>query len=142
MYCVPYTFIVYTDSYAGNFNRELCAYITGHWDKETHGGKQAEQFKQEVGDAEELFGGYIAEELTCDDDVPKFSYHCLEGKGATGVGIFFYKKPTHKMISLMKGRSLKFAKEGRNILGEPINIKIVGFKLRATFPIKYREEKV
>ena len=48
-YPAPWEFIIDTDSYAGNFERELCAYVTGHWDMETHGGDQAEMFEQEVG---------------------------------------------------------------------------------------------
>ena len=59
MYDVPaYKVIIDTDSYAGNFERELCAYVTGHWDGETHGGDQVKVFKDEVGEPNP-FEGYV-----------------------------------------------------------------------------------
>ena len=42
-------FIIDTDQYAGNFEREMCAYITGHIGECEVGGEQAVCFKKETG---------------------------------------------------------------------------------------------
>lgn len=46
----PFAFIIDTDSYAGNFERELCAYITGHIGDCGVGEVNAARFKDEVGE--------------------------------------------------------------------------------------------
>lgn len=43
-----FVFVVDTDSYSGNFERELCGYVTGRWDNETHGGDQATIAQKEL----------------------------------------------------------------------------------------------
>jgi len=128
---VPFVFVIDTDAYAGNFEREICAYVTGHWDGETHGGDQAEVFKKEVGDPEELFGEYITT-APSDDSYPRQVHADLmwepQGKGMNSVGIFFEEEPTAVLITLMKDRAIKFAKEGR-IFDRPVTMKIIGFRL-------------
>ena len=136
MYSAQYEFIVDTDSYSGNFERELCAYITGHWDNESHGNHQAEIFKEEVGD-HDPFEDYITYAPTCDDDMPILAPECLEitpkKYGAAGsynsVGIFFHKMPPPELIQLMKDRAYKFAKEGL-VFDKPVNLKILGFRIK------------
>jgi hypothetical protein len=132
-YDAPFMFIIDTDSYAGNFERELCAYVTGVWDGETHGGDQARVFKAEV--KEETYVSFqrsIDIVLTMDDDCPTCAPQCLEREPTTGiynsVGIFFQKEPTHALISLMKERAYKFSKEGL-IFDELVELKILGFRL-------------
>ena len=43
-----FLFVIDTDSYSGNFNREMCAYLTSQWDQATHGGKQAAIAEKEI----------------------------------------------------------------------------------------------
>lgn len=50
-----YTFIIDTDSYAGNFEREMCAYITGCIGDCEVGEEWADKFRKEYGDPEYEF---------------------------------------------------------------------------------------
>lgn len=43
-------FVIDTDSYSGNFNREVCGYVAGV-DDGTHGGREAEVAREEIGEA-------------------------------------------------------------------------------------------
>ncbi|MEK6832587.1 MAG: hypothetical protein AABY32_00950 [Nanoarchaeota archaeon] len=47
---MKYFFVIDTEQYAGNFQREMAAYITGRWDFETHGEKEADAFIKEEGE--------------------------------------------------------------------------------------------
>lgn len=47
---VPFIVVIHTNSYAGNFEREMAGYVAGIWDGETHGGKQARLFQDETDD--------------------------------------------------------------------------------------------
>jgi hypothetical protein len=47
----PWLFVIDTEDYSGNFERELCAYITGRVGECGVGDDMAEIFKKEVGDA-------------------------------------------------------------------------------------------
>ena len=137
MYNVDFEVVIDTDSYAGNFERELCAYVTGRWDHETHGGDQAEIFEKEVLLSKlelphDPFEGYITTTLTQDDDCPVEAYQCLEwepiNRKMNSVGIFFEQEPTPELIELIKERSYKFANEGK-IFDYPVTLKIIGFRL-------------
>ncbi len=48
---IRYDFLIDTNKYSGNFERELCGYLTGHWDGESHGGDQAKVFMEEEGES-------------------------------------------------------------------------------------------
>ena len=50
-----FIFVIDTDAYAGNFERGLCAYITGRLGECEVGEDEAEIFREEVGDPDELF---------------------------------------------------------------------------------------
>lgn len=40
--------VIHTNSYSGNFEREMAGYVAGIWDGETHGGNQARIFDDET----------------------------------------------------------------------------------------------
>ncbi len=132
MHDVPYLFIIDTDSYSGNFERELCAYVTGHWDQDTHGRSQAEKFTEEEGEPNP-FEDYIE---CCSDEYGRLTPQCLEATPKelhvanhySSVGVFFNKKPTPELISILKRRSYKFAEQGL-IFDRPVELKILGFRL-------------
>jgi hypothetical protein len=131
MKCCPYIFVIDTDAYAGNFECELCAYVTGKWDGETHGETQANIFKQEVPPNIQDEFEYLVKLLpTCDDDVPILSHECLiyndQTKQYTGVGIFFDQEPPTELINLMKERAIKFSKEG-TIFNKPVSFTVTNF---------------
>lgn len=127
-----YQFIIDTDSYAGNFERELCGYCTGHWDNETHGGVQSAMFKEEVGDPDEYFEN-VAYTTIEDASYPFISCVTIVNEPTTkqcnSVAIFFDEKPTKKQIELMKQRAERYASEGKDILGRPLEFKVIGYRL-------------
>ena len=43
----PFVFVVDTDQYAGNFERELCAFVTGHIGECGVGAEEAEEFRKD-----------------------------------------------------------------------------------------------
>jgi hypothetical protein len=49
-YSAPWIFVIDTEDYSGNFERELCAYITGHIGECGVGDEMAEHFEKEVGE--------------------------------------------------------------------------------------------
>ena len=131
MCLAPFEVIVFTNKYAGNFERELCAYVTGMWDLETHGEVQAAVFNDEVGEPNP-FEEYVTVQI---DEHGLNSPNCIERDylgSYTGVGIYFNKKPTPALIELIKERAHKFCKDGL-IFGNPVEkgeLKILTFKLR------------
>lgn len=142
MYDTNYEFVIDTDKYAGNFERELCAYMTGFWDGETHGKFQADQFEEEFG-IENPFEDYIHFAPTCDDDVPIMAPQCIEPTPDkykvkdrySSVGIFFCKRPTPELIEILKERAYKFAEEG-TIFDRPVKMKILGFRMLKQIVVK------
>ncbi len=127
----PYKVIIDTDSYAGNFERELCAYVTGHWDDSTHGGDQAKVFEDEVGEPNpfEDYVSFIIDEHglrtpVCLEYTPKE----LGDYNMCSVGIVFKKRPTPELIQLVKDRAYKFENKGL-IFNRPVKLKILGFRL-------------
>lgn len=122
--------VIDTNLYAGNFEREMCGYVTGMWDGETHGGDQAAVFDTEV--EGNPFDDLI--ELRPEDDhgwmqpqhmertPPKFYNY-------NSVALHCSRRPTDEQIELMKSRALKFTVEGR-IFDRPITgLSILGFRL-------------
>lgn len=123
-----YIFVVDTNSYAGNFNREMCAYMTGMWDNETHGGEQAEIFESEVGF--DAFSELVNPQV---DEYGLLSPQRLEqtppSNKYNSVGIFLNDVPSQPEIELLKSRAKKFAKEGM-IFDRPVkNLRVKGFRL-------------
>lgn len=128
MYDISYQFVIDTNSYAGNFERELCAYCTGYWDNETHGETQANIFKEEVGDPEEIFDNITY----AMNEHGMLTPNTIEIEPTTNkynsVAIFFDKEPTPKQIETIKQRAEKFSKEGK-IFDHSVNLKILGYRL-------------
>lgn len=125
----PYELIIFTNRYAGNFEREMGAYCTGMWDRETHGGDQATVFFEEV--IGNPFEEYVTTEI---DEYGIATPNCIERNSLgkyTGVGIYFSKRPTPELIALLKERAYKFCREGL-IFGEPVEkgeLRVLSFKL-------------
>ena len=133
-----WVFLIDTDSYAGNFERELCAYLTGHVGDCEVGKKDARLFVEDIGDPEEYFpnikkmpddnGCYRPASIWETDG----KFQKIEHQGKTlnnilynSVAVFFNEKPTAYQILLMKDRAGKEfqVKHGR----KPVKIK--GFRL-------------
>lgn len=139
-----YKFIVDTNSYAGNFERELCGYITGHWDNETHGGAQAAKFAEETGEINPFddYIGLITNEhglqtpVSLEDTPTELGAKTRMGS----VGIHFDKRPTPELIQLMKDRAYKFERKGL-IFDRPVKLKVLSFRLQKRI-VEIVEEKL
>lgn len=131
----PYIFVIDTDSYAGNFERELCACCTGIWDYETHGGKEAKLFYQETGYSEEQnpFEAYVGLYSIEHDGNYWAAPQCLiltpQSKQNNSVGIFMSQEPHSAIIHNLKARAIKYSKSRQNCVGTPDPFKVIGFRL-------------
>ncbi len=131
----PYVFIIATDSYTGNFEREMCAYTTGAVGECGVGGENAQLFRDELMPGADEYDPTLFE---VDDHINAHEldeHGCGrptsiwdEGKGKyNALAIFFNEKPTQEMIDLMKTRSAAFAATYKTYAGAPI--KILGYSM-------------
>ena len=129
--------VIDTDSYAGNFERPLCTYVTGIIDEQRASfecPEMARLYQEEVG-AENPLDGLVAWGLEFDDDVPSVTvcsiYPTLgwsnDGHGEHyqvtnerpykhpayySVRLFLHREPTEDELSLIKARAKAFATRG------------------------------
>lgn len=103
-----WVFLIETNQYAGNFERQLCAYLTGHYGECGIGVERVNE------DIRKIF----------EDDVIRFSdeYGCLTPctmweDNHNEVGIFFNKKLDHAKMDYLREKSKKFKREGLIIYG-------------------------
>ncbi len=147
-----YIFVVDTDKYAGNFERPMCAYMTGCVGDCEVGQDKAEEFVEDIQDdriASEFDEGVlqVADEHGCYRPV---SIWPTPGWGNNGMGkhaqldgendkvyhwpaymsvaIFFQERPSTELIDLMKKRAAEYVElYKKEKFGE--KIKISGFRL-------------
>lgn len=99
----PFVFVIDTDSYSGNFEREMCAYITGQIGECEVGKEQAQVSKKELlKDHHQWFESYVAQ--VSDNGC----YRPCDVWDTQGVAIFFSEKPTAEIIELMKTRARSY----------------------------------
>jgi hypothetical protein len=123
-----FTFVVDTNQYAGNFERQLCAYITGLVGDCDVGGEYSTLFQQE--ETTPPFDEVVAypDDHGCFRPCEIFK----DSKGAkyNSVAIHFETRPTASHIEIMKRRAFLFptalTKYDSSRLGK---IKITGFRL-------------
>lgn len=125
---IKYIFVIDTKDYAGNFERNLCAYVTGITGDCEVGSDYADLFSQEIDtDKEDLF-----EEIELRSEHDGCARPCAIFKSPNStkynsVAIFFYKKPNKDLILLMKERAKKY---NDHLLSEfDSSITITGFRL-------------
>ena len=129
-----YIFVIDTDLYAGNFEREMCAYITGLVGECGVGENIAELYYKETGEEESRFVELV--EYRPDEDHaccrPTSIWKSKDGE-YNSVAIFFYEKPSEEDINFMKDRAHKFkeAKQnyGRYSYDKNFELNILGFRL-------------
>lgn len=105
-----YEFRIHTNLYAGNFERQLCGFITGCHDG-SHGPIEAELFIEERGDElQQEFDDIIG--WVPDDSSFHHERRVSIIPGETGdfnsLAIFFIQEPTREMIDVMLERLAKF----------------------------------
>lgn len=126
-----FVFVIKTDEHAGNFEREMCAYITGALGTTDVGAKESEKFQKQypakyndfedlVADFSDEYGGHTPVTVWDHDD-------------CSCVVIFFNTRPSDKLLMFMRLRAVKFS------VGRGINV--LGFEL-LEYKVKYTEELV
>ena len=145
-----YLFVIDTDTYAGNFEREMCAYVTGQIGDCGVGKKQAELAKQEIPDVvaqlEDLVE-LVPDEHGCARPVSIFSNprYGNDGRGNhalltdenreqfsypayNSVTIYFHAIPDSGLIDIMKERARNIASRGLELEGFEQQVGIEGFR--------------
>jgi len=153
-----YLFVVDTDSYAGNFEREMCAYITGQTGECGVGEENTELAKQEIPDVvaqlEDLVE-WVLDEHGCARPVAIFpnprygndgnGNHALlsdENKeqfpwpAYNSVAIFFHSIPDSGLLDVMKERARDIATRGVGLYEQTVGIEGFRFLEQHT---KYKE---
>jgi len=114
-----FAFIIDTNEYAGNFEREMTAFITGV-----------------VGECE-VGEEYIDEDIAeiFDEEIQQVSddhgcYRPCEVYKGDSVAIFFNSKPSDSLIEIMKSRAYLFNEKRKELdkRNPESDIKILGFK--------------
>jgi hypothetical protein len=144
-----YAFVIDTDSYAGNFERQLALYITGVEVEYMHGGmewltelaaKEVDELPKEV--IEDVFGrsefGPFDDQLhDVVNDTGAHTYvEIFESPGShsnyNSVAIYLDEQPDQKLVKLMKQRAkafLSIKKPKGDDGSEPEKFKILGFRV-------------
>lgn len=122
-----YIFVIDTDGYAGNFHREMCAYVTGHVGESGAGDKEREIYINEVDE-------YDDDLVSSFDSEPSSIWPSpAESPQKYGsAAIYLWKKPEEKWISLWKERAIKFFgywEKDPYELKEFPQIQVLGFRL-------------
>lgn len=119
-------FIIKTNSYAGNFERQMCAHLTGCVGDCEVG---EEYVEEKITDEFEGSLQWVSNDNGC---ARPTSIHCNEGNLYNNVVIYFEHKPTADQIKLMKERletfpaAMKRHKNGTS-MGE--ELEVLGFEL-------------
>jgi hypothetical protein len=130
-----YIFIIDTDQYAGNFEREMCAFCTGQIGECEVGKEEGDAWMKEFGQEK---GYEICEQIASPPDEhgccrPVEIQNSPKGypESMGSVGIFFYEYPEEELINMIKERSVKFAlQKQKRYPYKQRTMKILGFRLR------------
>jgi hypothetical protein len=145
-----FLFVVDTDQYAGNFEDELCAHMTGQMRESGHGEEFVDMFEQEVPkDIQAWTQDNVVHVVTDTDDVPDRSPMIIlttpgwvndgkggyePGTGITGysylsVGIFLNEYPPDEVIQVFIERAKTFTKFKIGLQKYTTNFNITGFRI-------------
>ena len=117
-YAAPWVFIIDTDQYAGNFEREMCAYCTGIVGQCEVGKEMKELFEKDFElDPEKYcednpFIDYVDNWVMDDHGCgrPTSIWRNPTGDECSSVAIFFQQEPTKEQVEIIKARAYSFAK--------------------------------
>ncbi len=128
-----FVFVIKTNSYAGNFERKMCAYVTGEVGECGVGGEEAELFTQDYP------GNYEFEDLVISfpDDHGCYRPATIWGSNCNNMAIFFEIAPTSTQLDLVRDRARKFALMTDPRDGKHKHISIYGFEL-----IEYQVKRI
>lgn len=120
-----YIFIILTDQYAGNFERELCAYCTGIIGDCGVGADEANKFREDYNE-EKVNEMWELLEQRCENE--SCARPVSVSSPNTALEIYFYNRPTQEVIDIIKERANKFKLKGWNDKPKPLSI--LGFELK------------
>ncbi len=118
-----YLFVVDTNKYAGNFERDMCAHMTGVVGESEVGEESADDYRETF--------GMTSEDFEHNDHILQlpgehgYNPVCIFEADINSFCIFMDRIPTEGEIERMKRRATDFV----NGPGKPYKIKILGFRL-------------
>lgn len=112
-------FIIDTNLYAGNFEREMCCYVTGVFAEESmgHGRPQQEMYLEDMGYSNEYenpfhqYEGSKPMAMPCHDEYgerPCGVWSSPNGAGNNSVGLFFQNEVSEEDVRFFLERAEKF----------------------------------
>lgn len=153
-YCL---FVIDTDIYAGSFEREMCAYVTGQIGECGVGRENAKLARQEIPDAIaqlENLVELVPDEHGCARPVsifpnPKYgndghgnqalltdkNREQFQWPAYNSVAIFFHSIPDSSLLDVMEERARSIAAKGVGLKGYETPVKIEGFRFLEQYVI-------
>jgi hypothetical protein len=128
----PYVFIIDTDTYAGNFERPLCAHITGQVGECGVGGEQAAKARLEI--QEDVLAWFDDLVISMPDDHgchrPASIWRSPDGP-YNSVAIFLEAKPPDEIFDLMCERAHTYTPSHHqfDVIGNILAIRLIQLKL-------------
>jgi len=125
-----FIFVIDTEDYAGNFERELCAYCTGCVGDCGVGEDSAKVFEEEtnIKDSWAYFDIFSKPDDEGGCCRPTSIYSTTGSSENNSVAIYFFTRPTKEQIELIKSRAEKYNEYVKTLeYRDPI--KIIGFRL-------------
>lgn len=104
-----YSIVVETDSYAGNFEREMCAFMTGHIGECEVGLEEQKLYLlkydpiEEITDVADEHGCYRPVEIVCTPNCPKYE--------AFQIFLDNNEIPSEHSLNIMKSQAFEYAKK-------------------------------
>lgn len=113
-----YVFVIDTNRYAGNFERQVCAFMTGILGASGVGEKEAEKFFEDLGltsEENQMLNNPFADLVV---QIPRDSECCYSpcsiwGNEINSVAIFFCERPPDELVVMMKDRARQFCRGKR-----------------------------
>lgn len=113
----PYILLVHTNKYAGNFERQLCAFMTGITGDCGVGSDEAKRFKEdmeEIGNDPDMFDDCLDSQSDDHGCYRPASIWDADGTGDYNtVAIFFRELPTTSEMALLRQRAQQYAEENK-----------------------------
>jgi len=128
-----YTFVIDTNKYAGNFERNMCAFLTGITADYGVGTTEAKKFEKRFGkekvDEMERYVEFRYEDGWERPTIMYLTPSKYKCEDYCSVAIFFYIKPSKEIIEIMRQRAEEFTQDKSQSWNKKESIKILGFRL-------------
>jgi hypothetical protein len=125
---INYYFIIDTNSYSGNFNRELGTFITG-WDPHCINEKIQKEFQEKFPEMDWEFDELI-EPISGDHGDEVGTLYQASGRGSYNSVKLNLVKPASEALNFLKERAYAFPREAVSYCGTTFNdVKILGCRL-------------